>query len=186
MVYFPVIVTVAIAQRRLNTRRCYIFKILVVDDSPMMRDGLARLLGLMGYTVSTATNGKIAWTTLYDDLPDLIVLDLMMPEMGGVIFLRMLRDHNHWSDLPVLVLTGLDPDEGLVESAKQLGVVDVIHKGGDSVNLLLNRLDALFPSGAGPTPLTVDVAAGRAGMNGPSLRGSSPQQRTAARIPTAS
>jgi CheY-like chemotaxis protein len=82
---------------------------------------------------------------LYDSLPDLIVLDLMMPEMGGAIFLRMLRNHSHWKDLPVLVLTGLDPDEALVQSAKSFGVVDVIHKGSYSIDLLLHRVTTMFP-----------------------------------------
>ena len=90
----------------------------------MMRDGITRLLTRIGHTVSTASNGKVAWPMLNDGLPDLIILDLMMPEIGGAIFLRMLRNHSHWKDLPVLVLTGLCPDESLVQKAKSFGVVD--------------------------------------------------------------
>ena len=82
---------------------------------------------------------------LYEDLPDLIVLDLMMPEIHGLTFLRMLRSHHHWKDLPVLVMTGLDHDESLVQEARTFGVVDVIHKESNSIDLLLSRIGALFP-----------------------------------------
>jgi CheY-like chemotaxis protein len=122
-------------------------KILAVDDSAMTRDAIARLLGSVGYTVSTAQSGKVAWMMLYADLPDLIVLDLMMPDMGGLTFLRMLRSHHHWKDLPVLVLTGLDPDEAMVENARELGVVDVIQKGSNTSDLLLQHIGRVLPAG---------------------------------------
>jgi DNA-binding response OmpR family regulator len=117
----------------------------------MMRDGIARLLNDKGYTVSTAENGKDAWLVLYTDLPDLVVLDLMMPEMSGLTFLRMLRAHHHWKELPVLVLTGLDHDEPLVQEARNFGVVDVIRKGSNIVDLLLRQIDTLFLQNAEAT-----------------------------------
>jgi DNA-binding response OmpR family regulator len=120
------------------------FNILVVDDSRDMRDGMARLLGRVGYSVSTADNGKTAWGLLYGGLPDLIILDLMMPEMSGVVFLRMLRNHHHWNETPVLVVTGLDHDEALVQEVRSLGVIDVIRKGSDSVDELLGRIAGQF------------------------------------------
>jgi CheY-like chemotaxis protein len=122
-------------------------KILVVDDSSLSRNALARLLSGMHYTASTAGNGKVAWMMMYADLPDLIVLDLMMPDMGGVTFLRMLRSHHHWGELPVLVLTGLQPDEALVEAARELGVDDIVQKGGDCIDLLLQKIGQRVPPG---------------------------------------
>lgn len=109
-----------------------------------MRDALAKLLRRLGYTVSTAEGGKSAWTTLYTGLPDLIVLDLMMREVGGVTFLRMLRSHHHWNHLPVLVITGLDHDESLVQEARSFGVIDVIRKGSDNVDHLIRCIGNLF------------------------------------------
>jgi len=126
-------------------------KILVVDDSPMMRDGTAKLLGDRGYTVSTAENGKKAWSMLYADLPDLIVLDLVMPQMSGIMFLRMLRAHHHWKDLPVLVRTDLAPDEAFVKEMRNIGVVDVIGEGSNIVDLLLHEIGALFHQNAEAT-----------------------------------
>jgi DNA-binding response OmpR family regulator len=135
-------------------------KILIVDDSAILRDAMARLLALEGYTVSTAINGRYAWITLYADLPDLIVLDLMMPEMGGITFLRMLRSHHHWNKLPVLVITGLDQDESLVQEARAFGVVDIIRKGRISIDLLLEQVAALFPrSDEAPIPLRHPITA---------------------------
>jgi CheY-like chemotaxis protein len=116
-----------------------------------MRDGIARLLERMGHTVATTENGRTAWLTLYADLPDLIVLDLMMPKMDGVTFLRMLRAHNHWNELPVLVFTGLNHDESLVQNARSLGVVDVIQKGCDSTDLLMDRINMVLCPDANKT-----------------------------------
>jgi CheY-like chemotaxis protein len=120
-------------------------KILIVDDSRVERDAFARILQGIGHSVSTAASGRIAWMMLYANLPDLIVLDLVMPEMSGLVFLRMLRSHHHWKELPVLVLTGLEHDEAIVEEVRTAGVVDVIHKGSDSVAPLLRRIAELFP-----------------------------------------
>ena len=120
-------------------------KILVVDDSPMMRDGTARLLGDRGYTVSTAENGKKAWSMLYAEQQDLIVLDFLTPQMCDLTFLRMLRAHHHWKDLPVLVRTGLDPDKAVVQEIRNFGVVDVIGNGNDIVDPLLHEIGVLFP-----------------------------------------
>ena len=94
-----------------------------------MCDGIARLLRRAGYTVSTAESGKQAWTMLYTGLPDLIVLDLMMREVGGVTFLRMLRSHHHWNRVPVLVITGLDHDESLVQEAQPSALLMSSAKG---------------------------------------------------------
>jgi adenylate cyclase len=119
--------------------------VMIVDDALVMREAVAKLLTRQGHTVCTAENGKHAWTMLYSGLPDLIILDLMMPEMGGIMFLRMLRRHHHWHDVPVLVLTGLDHDESMVQDAKGFGVVDIIRKGSDSIDRLMQHVNALKP-----------------------------------------
>lgn len=133
--------------------------ILIVDDSPEMRDGMAQLLRRAGYEVSTARNGKAGFLTLYTAVPDLILLDLMMPEMGGVMFLRMLRRHHYWNHVPVMVVTGLDPDEGLVQEAQSLGVLETIHKGAHDIDFFLQRIAALFPNPAQPAMTTRERAA---------------------------
>jgi DNA-binding response OmpR family regulator len=76
--------------------------ILVVDDNPDIRKMLKDYLTAEGFQVSTAENGQKALFVARDDKPDLIILDMMMPEMGGQEFLSI---YTKESDTPVLILT---------------------------------------------------------------------------------
>jgi len=120
-------------------------RILVVDDSSLTRHCVARLLEQAGYTTTAAANGKDAWVTLYTAVPDLIVLDLMMPQMDGLTFLRLLRHNHFWNDLPVIVLTGHADEEHMLDQARALGVSDVIFKGTSAIDQLLVRTEKLVP-----------------------------------------
>ena len=77
-------------------------KILVVDDNPDIRKMLNDYLTAEGFQVSTAVNGQKALFVARDEKPDLIILDMMMPEMGGKEFLSIFTKE---SDIPVLILT---------------------------------------------------------------------------------
>jgi DNA-binding response OmpR family regulator len=125
-------------------------KILVIDDEALARETVSRLLRHDGFEVTTARNGKEAWASLYHDLPDLILLDLMMPEWDGVTFLSMLRRSTLWGALPVVVLTGADDRDRLISRAWELGVSDLIPKASFGFDELVARvrqqLDAAAPA----------------------------------------
>ena len=114
--------------------------ILVVDDTQLHRECLAKLLQYEGFRTIKAKNGKEAWATLYQDKPDLILLDLMMPEMDGITFLSMLRASALWGDLPVVVLTAADDRDQLISKAWALGVSDLVPKAGYGFEDLLARI----------------------------------------------
>ena len=76
--------------------------ILVVDDNPDIRKMLKDYLSAEGFQVSSAENGQKALFVARDEKPDLIILDMMMPEMGGQEFLSI---YTKESDTPVLILT---------------------------------------------------------------------------------
>src|SRR4029079_6380444 len=78
--------------------------VLVVDDDGDVRALVAELLSRAGYRVSQAENGREALKTLYDERPDLIVLDVSMPELDGWGTLERIRE---LSDVPVMMLTAL-------------------------------------------------------------------------------
>src|SRR5450755_3383060 len=80
--------------------------ILVVDDITLCREAISRLLEYEGFTVLRANHGREAWALMYHHAPDLVLLDLKMPEMDGVTLLRMIRGSPRWHELPVIVLTG--------------------------------------------------------------------------------
>jgi two-component system, OmpR family, response regulator MprA len=81
-------------------------KVLVVDDDPQLREALTRALELDGYRISTASNGVKALESVTDHRPDVMVLDVMMPYVGGLDVCRTLRSRK--DRLPILVLTARD------------------------------------------------------------------------------
>ena len=87
--------------------------VLVVDDDPDLLRLVSLLLMRINVDVTTAESATIAAQHLMTDaLPDLMILDLMMPEISGMDFLRQLRSHPAYDSLPVLVLSAIiDPDQ---------------------------------------------------------------------------
>ena len=79
---------------------------LVVDDDPQLREALTRALELDDYRVSTASNGVKALEAVSQNRPDVMVLDVMMPYVGGLDVCRTLRSKK--DRLPILVLTARD------------------------------------------------------------------------------
>ena len=76
--------------------------ILVVEDEPSIAEVVGLYLQRAGYQVQTAADGKIAMSMLEKGIPDLVVLDLMLPEIDGLSLTRWLRDR---SDVPIIMLT---------------------------------------------------------------------------------
>ena len=99
-------------------------RILVVDDEPRMIRFIRMNLELEGYQVSQASNGFEALTKLRDDLPDLVILDVMMPDMDGFETLRLLREV---SAAPVIMLTVKADEEDKVRGL-ELGADDYVTK----------------------------------------------------------
>jgi signal transduction histidine kinase/CheY-like chemotaxis protein len=86
-------------------------KVLVVDDDDFVRRGIAQGLEKEGWKVSEADNGRAGLARLAEGVPDVIVLDLMMPEMDGFEFLEEMRHRPEWHDIPVVVVTAKDLTE---------------------------------------------------------------------------
>jgi signal transduction histidine kinase/CheY-like chemotaxis protein len=119
-------------------------KVLLVDDDEIMRDSVRRVLEQEKWEVAGASNGRLALQRLRESCPDVIVLDLMMPEMDGFEFLVELRQQPDWRDIPVLVLTAKDLS---VEDQKQLnGYVErVMQKNASELGELLRELGRMLP-----------------------------------------
>ena len=80
--------------------------VLVVEDDPSVRGLLQTLLSAEGYDVATASDGLAGLVKASSRRPSLILLDLMMPDLGGIRVLEELRGDPALSDVPVLVVTG--------------------------------------------------------------------------------
>jgi putative two-component system response regulator len=86
-------------------------QILVVDDEPSIVDVLTRFLTREGYAVVTASNGRQALERVQQDQPDLILLDVTMPEMDGFTVCQRLKEDERTALIPITMLTGLDDRE---------------------------------------------------------------------------
>jgi PAS domain S-box-containing protein len=91
------------------------FRVLVVDDDRSIRNLLKALLTKAGYACSEAENGQQALELALTELPDLMIVDWMMPEMDGIELIRNLRKTETGRAIYVLLLTGLDQEKDLVE-----------------------------------------------------------------------
>jgi adenylate cyclase len=114
--------------------------ILVVDDNRMNRLMLARSLELQGHRVSFAENGRQVLEILQDQAPDLILLDIEMPEMNGYEVLEQLNANPHWRDLPVIMISAVDELDSVVKCI-EMGAADYLNKPFNPV-LLKARVGA--------------------------------------------
>jgi len=114
--------------------------LLVIDDNQGNRDMLSRRLRRQGYSVSTAVSGQQALELLKTELVDLILLDVMMPEMDGYDLLKELKTSKIWRDIPVIMISALGEIESVVRCIEQ-GAEDYLTKPFDPV-LLRARIGA--------------------------------------------
>jgi CheY-like chemotaxis protein len=115
-------------------------RLLIVDDNEINRDVLARRLGPQGYTTVAAENGRKALEMVRTQKFDLLLLDIMMPELNGYEVLRHLKADSHLRDIPVIMISALDDMDSIVRCIK-LGAEDYLPKPFDPV-LLRARIGA--------------------------------------------
>ena len=114
--------------------------LLIVDDNEINRDVLARQLGRQGHATAVAENGRKALEMVRAGEFDLLLLDIVMPEMNGYEVLRRLKDDERLRDIPVIMISALDEIETVVRCI-ELGAEDYLPKPFDPV-LLRARIGA--------------------------------------------
>jgi adenylate cyclase len=114
--------------------------ILVVDDNAINRDLLSRYLERQGHTVQVADNGRLALEMIATGAFDLVLLDIMMPELNGYEVLQHLKQSETWRDLPVIMISALDEIDSAVRCI-ELGAEDYLRKPFNPV-LLRARVQA--------------------------------------------
>ena len=88
-------------------------RILIVDDTPANIQALVGILTAKSYQTSVATNGRQAIDLLARVRPDLVLLDVMMPEMDGFETCRRIKGNPAWQDIPIIFLTARTETEDL-------------------------------------------------------------------------
>ena len=110
-------------------------KVLIVDDEPIIRDILEGLLSFQGYDLLFATNGIEALEAVEEHAPDVLLLDVMMPEMDGFQVCQYLKAHDKWQHIPVILVTALNSKDDLSRGL-DAGADDFLHKPFDNQELL--------------------------------------------------
>src|SRR5256885_4171878 len=100
-------------------------RILVVDDTPANIQTVAAILKGKGYQLSVATNGKQALDALTKIRPDLILLDVMMPELDGFETCQRIKSSEAWRDIPIIFLTAKTDTADIVKGF-EMGAVDYV------------------------------------------------------------
>ena len=119
-------------------------RIMFVDDDEAIRRYAARILKSEYYEVILAVNGKDALNRIFENPPDLIVVDYKMPEMNGLEFIEKLKGHSHLSRIPTMMLTSTDTEETEIK-ALDVGADDWIQKPIHKARLLA-RIKRLLKS----------------------------------------
>jgi DNA-binding response OmpR family regulator len=118
-------------------------KIMIVDDDPQLLDFLRDLLEPWGFRLTLLDNPSQFWTTLEQAKPDLLILDVEMPEFNGIELCQVVRNDPDWSDLPILFLSA-HTDADTIYQVFTAGADDFVNKpivGPELIARILNRID---------------------------------------------
>ncbi len=103
-------------------------KILVVDDERTIRQIARELLISTRYEVLEASDGREALVMARKEQPVLIVLDLVMPGMSGIAVIREIRNDPRLKETPILIMTGINPEEEVSSTLRHYGVTEILSK----------------------------------------------------------
>lgn len=118
-------------------------KILIVEDDKFLANAYRLKFTKSGFTVKLAMDGDEAIKELGSFTPDLIILDLIMPQKDGFMVLEDLSKNPKWKTIPVIVATNLEQKED-IDRAKSLGAVDYIVKSNVTIEEIINKVKHLL------------------------------------------
>ena len=121
--------------------------VLIVDDDLDAAEMLGQFLRGAGHKVRSVPNGREALAALSEDIPDVAILDVRMPEMDGITFLEVMRCYLRWETVPVILITGF-PDDPRLARASRLGIRKTFVKASYSLEDVLAAVNEYAPQRA--------------------------------------
>jgi two-component system cell cycle response regulator len=122
------------------------FHVLITDNDDMLLDLLREKFRQRGFRVSTQNDGREAWDFIFKTMPDLVILDRMMPGMDGIAVLKNMRTEPETKNIPVIVLSARK-EERDIQIGLQFGAQEYVTKPCDPEDLLNRSLALLQKSG---------------------------------------
>ncbi len=114
-------------------------KVLIVEDDRFLRELLIRKLEGQGFIISTAVEGKEALSKAKEELPQLILLDLILPGIDGFEVLKQIKEDSQINKIPVIILSNLGQQEE-VEKGLKLGAADYLVKAHFTPDEIIGKI----------------------------------------------
>lgn len=118
-------------------------KIVIIEDETMLQEALVENLKAEGFLVRGCSSAVEAFETINEDIPDLVLTDLVMQDIDGYEVLITLKKSRRLKGVPVVVLSNLGEVEN-IEKAKSLGAADYIVKAENSLDDITNKVKKMF------------------------------------------
>ena len=115
-------------------------KILIVEDEDILRNVLQERFEEENFSVFIAPDGKIALSLAKKNKPDIILLDILLPEVDGIEVLTSLKANDELSNIPVIMLSNLSEDQK-IKQALELGAVDYLVKSQHPINEVVEKVN---------------------------------------------
>ena len=116
--------------------------ILIVEDTKLLAESIADMLEMEDFKVKIAKNGIVALNMMATEIPDMIITDLLMPEMDGLSFIRNVKSDARYRAIPIIVLTA-DASEESSPAGKEAGADLLLTKPYDDDYLMDSRFRKL-------------------------------------------
>ena len=113
--------------------------ILIVEDDEFLRALMSKKLSSAGFNVSAATDGEKAIEKIKEEMPDLVLLDLILPSIDGFEVLSKVKQDNETKKIPVIILSNLGQKEE-IEKGLKLGAVDYLIKAQFTTEEILEKI----------------------------------------------
>lgn len=115
-------------------------RILIVDDDPDIVELYSNALATKNYVIETAADGEEALMKVIENKPDLVLLDIMLPNMHGIEVLQKIREDQKIKTVKVIILSALSDSQTLMQ-AKKLGIEDFLIKAQYSLPEVISRVE---------------------------------------------
>ena len=118
-------------------------KILVIDDDKTFQKTIKDTLEHLGYVLAEAYDGEEGLEKVEKEKPDMILLDIVMPKLGGMEFLRILNKDDHQNQIPILITSNFS-GSNMIEEGMKLGIRGYIVKSDESLKTIVNNIELII------------------------------------------
>lgn len=131
-------------------------RILIVEDEDFLVQALKDNFEAEGYTIDVAKNGDDAMQRVRWQLPNLILLDLLMPKQDGLYVLEEMKKNPEWKTIPIIVLSNLGTDE-VIKRALDMGADDYFVKSQHPIGEVIEKVKEYLEGGRSDNPPKVEA-----------------------------